>query len=89
MTRHPTDVVSLGFGILFTILGGFLLADRVDLIVRLHWAWPLLLIVVAVLMILSAARRRPAPAWNPPPAAPEERPGATGAPAGTEADTTL
>jgi hypothetical protein len=48
MSRRFLDPVSLAFGVIFLAVGGFLVAGQADLLVRLRWAWPVVLIVVAV-----------------------------------------
>jgi hypothetical protein len=55
MGSHDTDPVSLLAGLVFLSIGGFLLADRVDLVVRFRWAWPLVLIALAVATLASLA----------------------------------
>ena len=61
MRTHTTDAVSLLAGLTFLFAGGLLLADRVDLAVRLRWIWPVALIALALAMLASAASRRADP----------------------------
>lgn len=58
MRPHATDPVSLVAGLAFAFAGGLLLADRIDLAVRLRWIWPVLLIAVALAMLASLGARR-------------------------------
>ena len=58
MQPHATDAVSLVTGLAFAFAGGLLLADRIDLAVRLRWIWPVALIAVALAMLGSLAARR-------------------------------
>jgi cytochrome c oxidase subunit IV len=61
MQRHPADLISLIFGVLFAGAGSLMLVDRLDLLTQARWILPLLLIVLALAMLASAswsARRR-------------------------------
>lgn len=61
MRRHPTDVVSFAFGVVFVAAGALLVSDRLALLTDLRWAVPALLIVVALSMFGSLlGRPRPA-----------------------------
>jgi len=53
MRRHPADLVSLMFGLLFLAAGSVLLSDHLDLLGDLRWAGPAVLIVVAMAMLAS------------------------------------
>jgi hypothetical protein len=57
MTRHPADIVSLAFGLLFAAIGLVLLSDSVG---ALSWEWlaPAAVIVVGVLLIVAARPTR-------------------------------
>jgi hypothetical protein len=58
MRAHATDAVSLVAGLAFAFAGALLLADRVDLAVRLRWLGPVALIAAAVAMLAALAGRR-------------------------------
>ena len=53
MRRHPVDLVSFAFGVVFLAAGSLLLSDRLNLLADLRWAVPALLIVIAVAMFAS------------------------------------
>jgi hypothetical protein len=57
MTRHPADLVSLTFGLLFATIGAVLLFGSVDAL-RLDWIVPAVTIILGVLLIV-VARSRP------------------------------
>ena len=60
MNRHPADLVSLAFGLLFSVIGLVLLAgDQL----ALSWAWlaPTMVIALGAILIVAGWRRRPAP----------------------------
>jgi uncharacterized protein YacL len=60
MTRHPTDLVSLTFGMLFGALGVVLLLGRLDGL-NVDWVIPAAIVVLGVLLIVlarSIGRRR-------------------------------
>ena len=54
MTRHPADLISLTFGLLFAAIGVLLLFGRIDDL-RLDWVLPAATVVLGVLLIV----RRP------------------------------
>lgn len=68
MRRHELDLVSLLAGIALCGAGGLLVGDRVDLLVRVRWGWPIALIAVALVMLVSAATAGPRPEDPAPPA---------------------
>ena len=53
MARHPADLVSLIFGMLFAVIGVVLLLGRLDG-VRLDWVLPVATVVLGVLLIVLA-----------------------------------
>jgi len=54
--RHPVDVFSLVFGVVFAVLGGTYLVSRVDYSkLHLEWLWPIPLIAIGLLIIAMAA----------------------------------
>jgi hypothetical protein len=53
MARHPADLVSLIFGMLFAAIGVVLLLGRLDGI-RLDWILPVATVVLGVLLIVLA-----------------------------------
>ena len=53
MARHPADLVSLTFGMLFAAIGVVLLLGRLDGI-RLDWVIPTAIVVLGVLLIVLA-----------------------------------
>jgi hypothetical protein len=53
MARHPADLVSLIFGMLFAAIGVVLLMGRLDGI-RLDWILPVATVVLGVLLIALA-----------------------------------
>ena len=57
MMRHPTDLVSLAFGLLFAAVGAVLLAD-VRLAISTDWLVPAVAIGFGAILILAGARRR-------------------------------
>ena len=67
MTRHPVDLISLAFGLLFAAIGAVLLVGDLDLL-SLDWVAPVAAIAIGVALILAARSRRPA-TEDPPPAA--------------------
>ena len=58
MGRHPTDVISLSFGLIFTLLGAAFASGRIDggEFVRV-WALPSLLIAAGVVLAAMAIAR--------------------------------
>ena len=59
MTRHPTDLVSLAFGLLFAGIGAVLLADE-RLLLSTDWLVPAVAIGFGAMLIAAGARRRDA-----------------------------
>jgi hypothetical protein len=53
MTRHPADLLSLSFGILFVAVAGLLIAGDIDRL-SLDWLAPLSAIVLGAVLILVA-----------------------------------
>ena len=53
MARHPADLVSVTFGMLFAAIGVVLLLGRLDGI-RLDWVIPTAIVVLGVLLIVLA-----------------------------------
>ncbi len=64
MTRHPADLVSLTFGLLFAAIGVLLIFGRVDE-VRLDWVVPTVTIILGVLFIVVARSIRSEPDDQP------------------------
>jgi hypothetical protein len=64
MPRHPADLVSLTFGILFAAIGLVLLLGTLDQI-RLDWIVPTAVVVLGVLLIVLARPTRTAPDDEP------------------------
>ena len=66
LTRHPPDLVSLTFGVLFAAVGILLLFGRLDGI-RLDWLIPVVTVVLGVLLIVLASPigRQPKPDDEP------------------------
>jgi hypothetical protein len=58
MSRHPADLVSLAFGLLFAAIGLFLLSGGGAL--SLAWVGPLTAVVLGALLILAARSSRTA-----------------------------
>ncbi|HEX2221460.1 MAG TPA: hypothetical protein VHK06_02955 [Candidatus Limnocylindria bacterium] len=57
MSRHPTDLLSLGFGLLFAAVGLVLLTGLHDAL-SLTWLGPLAAILVGGIIILTARSTR-------------------------------
>lgn len=57
MGRHPADLVSLGFGVLFTLTGLTFLLGDVPLLraVQLRWLVPLLVLFLGLWLLVSSA----------------------------------
>ena len=53
MARHPADLLSLTFGLLFAAAGLMLLTDRTDW-TSLAWIGPLAAIILGAVLILMA-----------------------------------
>jgi hypothetical protein len=64
MTRHPADLVSLTFGLLFAAIGVVLLFGRIEAI-RLDWVVPAATIILGVLLIVVARGSRSEPDDQP------------------------
>ena len=59
MQRHPLDVISLIFGVLFFVVGLPFLLGRVDLFtLDLSWAWPLVAIALGAALLITSRRDR-------------------------------
>ena len=58
MTRHPLDLLSLAFGLLFAIVGVLLLSGGIDAL-ALEWLAPLVAIAIGGVLILAARPTRP------------------------------
>ena len=58
MTRHPADLISLTFGLLFVAIGVLLLFGRIDDL-RLDWVVPAATVILGVLLIVVARSMRP------------------------------
>ena len=67
MPRHPADLLSLSFGLLFSAAGLVLLSGGASA-VSMAWLGPLVAIGLGVLLVLAARSRRH-PSDEPPPAA--------------------
>jgi hypothetical protein len=64
MTRHPADLISLTFGLLFAAIGVLLLFGRIgDL--RLDWVVPAATVILGVLLIVVARSMRSQPDDEP------------------------
>ena len=65
MIRHPADIVSLAFGLLFAAVGLVLLSDSTG---ALSWEWlaPAAVIVLGLLLIVAARPTRPDAEPQPP-----------------------
>jgi len=58
MTRHPLDVLSLVFGILFVVIATIGLVDAVTISLGdLRWLLPTLLIVVGGVLLVTGGTR--------------------------------
>ena len=66
MTRHPPDLVSLTFGVLFAAIGILLLFGR-STELRLDWLIPVATVILGVLLIVLASPigRKPKPDDEP------------------------
>ena len=64
MTRHPADLISLTFGLLFAAIGVLLLFGRIDDL-RLDWVLPAATVILGVLLIAVARSRRSQPDDEP------------------------
>ena len=66
LIRHPPDLVSLTFGVLFAAIGILLLFGQLDGI-RLDWLIPVITVVLGVLLIVLASPigRKPKPDDEP------------------------
>jgi hypothetical protein len=64
MTRHPADLISLTFGLLFAAFGVLLLFGRIDDL-RLDWVLPAATVILGVLLIVVARSMRSQPDDEP------------------------
>ena len=64
MTRHPADLISLTFGLLFVAIGVLLLFGRIDDL-RLDWVVPAATVILGVLLIVVARSMRSQPDDEP------------------------
>jgi hypothetical protein len=58
MLRHPTDFVSLAFGLIFVAVGVVLAVERLDAI-SLAWIAPVTAIVIGALLVVAGRSARP------------------------------
>jgi hypothetical protein len=60
MTRHPADLLSLGFGLFFTIVGVVLVVGEA---IPISWAWvgPATVIALGAILIAAGWNRRERP----------------------------
>ncbi len=65
MKRHPTDTLSLVFGLAFAAVGLILLAGG-DSTLSLSWVAPLTAVVLGVLLMFAARSTRSDPVPQPP-----------------------
>ena len=60
MTRHPADLLSLGFGLFFTVVAVVLVVgDQVA--ISWAWVWPATVIALGAILIAAGWRRRERP----------------------------
>ena len=64
MARHPADLISLTFGLLFAALGIVLLFGRADAL-RVEWVLPVATVILGVLLIVVARSIRAEPNDQP------------------------
>jgi hypothetical protein len=64
MTRHPADLISLTFGLLFAAIGVLMLFGRIDDL-RLDWVLPAATVILGVLLIVVARSMRSHPDDEP------------------------
>jgi len=58
MRRHPIDLVSLVFGVMFVISGGVFLVTDLDLVdLRTGWLAPLGVLFIGVLLFVASIKR--------------------------------
>ena len=57
MARHPGDLISLTFGLLFAAIGVVLLFGRIDEL-RLDWIVPVATVILGVVVIVVARSMR-------------------------------
>ena len=57
MTRHPADLLSLAFGLLFAAMGLLLISGGLDAL-SLQWVPPVAAIVLGGILILAARSMR-------------------------------
>ena len=76
MSRHPLDLVSLVFGVVFAAIGVVYLIPTIGL--RALWSpqlWPVVLVVAGLWLIASTMRRRSRDANEPAPGQDDAAPG--------------
>ena len=59
MSRHPADLLSMGFGLLFAAIGLILLSGGTNAL-SLGWVGPLTAIALGALLVLAARSSRTA-----------------------------
>jgi hypothetical protein len=64
MTRHPADLLSLGFGLFFTV-AGVVLAVGDDLPISWAWVGPAMIIAIGAILIAAGWSRRERPVEEP------------------------
>jgi hypothetical protein len=64
MARHPADLISLTFGLLFAAIGIVLLFGRPDAI-RVEWVLPVATVILGVILIVVARSMRAEPDEQP------------------------
>ncbi len=64
MARHPADLVSLTFGLLFATIGVVMLFGRIDSL-RLDWVLPIAIVILGVVLIVVARSIRTEPDDQP------------------------
>ena len=65
MARHPADLLSLSFGLLFVAVGLILLSGGIDAL-AFEWVGPVAAILLGALLIIVARSSRPANGEAPP-----------------------
>jgi hypothetical protein len=60
MARHPVDLLSLTFGVLFTVTGLVMLFGRIESL-RIEWVLPAAAVILGVLLIGMARSVRAVP----------------------------
>jgi hypothetical protein len=64
MARHPVDLISLTFGLLFAAIGLVLLFGRTESL-RIEWVLPVATVILGVLLIVVARSMRTEPDDQP------------------------